>query len=253
MKLSAVIFALVLSACGVSENQVREAVKKNPKIVFDTFEDNPEMFMLAVNHAAEKARRAEGEKQVAAMKLEEENDLKNPKTPKLESSRRLTGTDAGKIVVVEYADFQCPACKMAYDSLRQFKEKHKDQVQFYFKNMPLDFHKMAYPAALYFEAIKKQDRVKAEKFFDYVFQNQREMTDDSFLKKVAADLGADTKKIEAEIKSGDLKKLITEDMNEFQSFGFTGTPTIILNGVTLSGAQRLEELERVAGLTLAKK
>lgn len=235
--------------CASSENQLRQAIKKNPKIIFDAIEDNPELFIEVVNRAAQKAQRSQYEKQLSEMKNEQERDLKNPKQPKLESERRLIGNDSGKIVVVEYADFQCPACRVAHESLKQFKDKYRGQVQFYFKNMPLDFHKMAYPAAQYYEAIFVQDKAKAAQFFDHVFENQREMTDENFLKKAARHVGADLKRVERDLKSDVVKGRIKDDMDEFQGFGFTGTPVLILNGVALHGAQRLEELERVVGLT----
>jgi protein-disulfide isomerase len=61
----------------------------------------------------------------------------------------LAGGSDAEITIVEYADFQCPACRMAYDQLKPIKDKYKDRIKFFYKNMPLDFHKMAMPSALY--------------------------------------------------------------------------------------------------------
>lgn len=241
--------ALAIVGCATNESQVKEAIRKNPKIIFDAIEENPEQFIEVVNRAAQKAQQKQYEKQAAALKAEQEKDLKNPKQPKLSDDRRLMGNSESKLVIVEYADFQCPACKMAFDSLSQFKKKYKGKFQFYYKHMPLDFHKMAYPAASYFEAVKLQDKEKAKKFLDFVFQNQRQMSDESFLKKAAQNVGADVKRVQQDLKSEKIKNIIEEDMAEFQSFGFTGTPVVLINGVALNGAQKLEELERVAKLT----
>lgn len=245
--------SLAMVGCASNETQVKETLKKNPKIVFDVIEENPEQFLEVVNRAAKKAQQSQIEKQISEMKTEQEKDLKDPKKPKLSEDRRLFGDANAKITLVEYADFQCPACKMAYDSLNQFKEKYKGQIQFYYKHMPLDFHEMAFPAALYFEAIKLQNKQKALKFYNTVFAQQRQMSDESFLKKMAAQVGADVKKIQTDIKSDKVKKVIEDDMSEFQNFGFTGTPVIMINGVALHGAQRFEELERVMKLTLNKQ
>lgn len=239
---------MMISGCASNEVQVRQALQKDPKIIFDLIEENPEQFVASVNRAARKAQQKQYEQQLAEQKNEQENDLKNPKKPKLEVSRRLLGSDSGKIVIVEFADFQCPACRVAYDALKQFKLKYKNQVQFYYKHMPLDFHKMAMPAALYFEALRLQDKEKAIQFYDTVFQNQKELSD-VFLKKTAQQVGADIKRLEKDMATDAVKNLIEADMAEFQKFGFTGTPVVILNGVALNGAQPLEELERVAQLT----
>lgn len=238
-----------LVGCATNENQVKETLRKNPKIVFDIIDENPEQFIEVVNRAAQKAQQRQYEKQVADMKAEQEKELKDPKKPKLSDDRRLAGNENAKITIVEYADFQCPACRMAFDSLNQFKQKYKGKIQFYYKHMPLDFHKMALPAAQYFEAIKLQDKSKAIKFYDLVFENQRQLSDESFLKKMAQSAGADLKRLQQDINSDKVKQVIEADMTEFQNFGFTGTPVILINGVALHGAQKIEELERVAKLT----
>ncbi len=251
-KLLVAALAFTLSAC-VTDDQVKETISKNPKIIFEVIEKNPEEFIEVVNKAVQAAQEKQYEKQMTLMKSEEERDLKDPKKPELKDDRRLVGDKSSEIVVIEYADFQCPACRMAYDSLKQFKEKYKGKVQFYYKHMPLDFHKMAMPASQYFEALKMQDKSRALKFFDYVFQNQQQLADAGFLDKVARDVGANMVQLAKDIKSDQIKNLIEGDIQEFIKFGFTGTPVVILNGVALHGAQNLEGLERVLKLTKVAK
>ena len=248
-----VILSLMLIAglvgCATNENQVREALKKNPKIVFDLIEENPEQFIEVVNRAAQKAQQRQYEKQMTEMKMQQEKELQDPRKPKLTDERRLVGNANAPITIVEYADFQCPACRMAFDSLNQFKEKYKGKIQFYYKHMPLDFHKMAFPAAQYFEAILLQDKSKAIQFYDSVYENQSQLSDEAFLKNMAQKTGVNMKKLQQDIKSAQVKQIIEADMTEFQNFEFTGTPVILINGVALHGAQKIEELERVAKLT----
>ena len=247
------ISVLLLASCVTNETQIQDVLNKNPKLLFDLIENNPEQFIDVINRAAQKVQKIQYDKQMSQIKTEQENDLKNPKQAKLDDERRLIGSNNSEITIVEYADFQCPACKMAFDNLNRFKEKYAGKVQFFYKHMPLDFHKMAYPAALYFEAIKLQDKNKAMKFFDYVYQNQRQLTDDSFLKKIANSIGINMSKLMTDIKSEKIKKIIENDMSEFQNFGFTGTPVILLNGVALHGAQSIDELERILKLTSKSK
>lgn len=249
IKILSVTLIILAVGCVSNETQIQKAIKQNPKIIFDLIEENPEQFVQVVNRAVQKAQQKQYEQQIAEIKIEQEKDLKNPKNPKLTDSRRLVGDEKAKITIVEYADFQCPACKMAFESLNHFKEKYKGQVQFYYKHMPLDFHKMALPAALYFEAIRKQDQKKSLKFYNLVFQNQKQMKDENFLNDLAKKSGADMKKLLQDVKSDRIKQIVEEDMNEFQNFGFTGTPVILINGVAMHGAQGMEELERVARLT----
>jgi predicted DsbA family dithiol-disulfide isomerase len=111
--------------------------------------------------------------------------------------------------------------------------------------MPLSFHKMAYPSALYFEALRQQDKNKAVKFYEIVFENSADLSED-FLNKTAVKVGANMQKLAADMKSEKVKKTIEADMAEFQKFGFNGTPSIIMNGVAMTGAQSLEALEAMA-------
>jgi protein-disulfide isomerase len=249
-KFTVALVLLMLAGCISNESQVREAIRKDPKIVFDAIEENPEQFMESVNRAAQAARKKEYENRAAQIKAGQERDLKNPRQPVLAKERRLQGDDAAKIVVVEYADFQCPACRMAYESLEAFKQKYKGKFQFYYKNMPLSFHKMAMPSAIYFEAVRLQGNDKANKFYDYVFQRQEGLQGgDKFLKEAAKQAGADLKRLEKDLQSDSVKKTIEWDMKEFENFGFTGTPVVIVNGVALEGAPGFEDLERVVEQT----
>ena len=241
-----------LAACATQESKIAEYLKKNPKIIFDVIEDNPEQFLEVVNKAARKTQELQYSKQNAEMKQQQESQLKNPLNPELTEEKLLFGSSKAPIVIVEYADFQCPACRMAHESLKKIKEKYKDQVQFYYKNMPLDFHKMAMPAARYFEAVKSVNKEKAEKFFNLVFEQQNQMRDESFLKKTIKQLGLNPQIISEKLKSKDVESNIASDMNEFQKFGFTGTPVIVVNGVALNGAQPPEVIEKIIEMTKKK-
>ncbi len=84
-------------------------------------------------------------------------------------------------------------------------------------------HEMAEPAAHYFEAISMQDKAKAHKFYTLMFENQRKL-DESFLKSSAQKVGANMAKLEKDIRSETIRKMLQEDMEEFEKFGFNGTP-----------------------------
>jgi protein-disulfide isomerase len=252
MKFLALVAVVTLTACS-PQSQIESAIRNNPKIVFQAIEDHPTEFIETVNRAVASAQKKQAEKQVAEVKGRQEEDLKSPKTPRLEEKRRLSGSPRGKIVLVEYADFQCPACGMAYEGLKKFKEVHKNDIQFYYKNMPLSFHKLAMPAAITFEAVFQQGAGKAEKFYDYVFSHQRELAESDFLRKAVMISGADPAKVERDKNSVTVETIMADDLAEFEKFGFTGTPVLIMNGVALEGAQRYEELERVLAMTEARR
>ena len=254
MKTNAVIFALsflLLASCATSDSQIRDYLKKNPQVLFDVIEENPELFIETVNKAARKAQGANQEKQMADRQQRLDEQMKNPLKPIISKERLLAGNPQGKIVIVEYADFQCPACSMAATSLKTVLDKHKDKIQFYYKHMPLDFHPMAAPAARYYEALMIQDRAKAKKFYEQVFEGQKNLSE-KYLKEIAKKTGADMNKLAADIKGEAVAKVLAEDREEFIQFGFTGTPVILVGGIALEGAQPPEAIERMMEL-LTKK
>jgi protein-disulfide isomerase len=240
--------ALVLAFAGCASNnekQLAEMLKKNPEILYDVIEQNPAEFLTVLNRAAKKAQEQMYATQMSQQQKEMDEEIKNPKKPAIDDVSRLYGTNKAKITIVEYADFQCPACRVAHQSLKELKKRKGEQIQFHYKHMPLDFHPMAMPAAQYFEAIKMQDPKKAYAFYNYLFENQKQLTDEAFLKKAAAFVKADLRKIALDMRSEKVQKRINEDMAEFQKFGYTGTPVVIINGVSMPGAQPVEQLENM--------
>ncbi len=237
---------MVFAGLGCASNDERklaEMLKKNPQILYDVIEQNPAEFLTVLNRAAQKAKEQMYASQASQQQQAMEEEMKNPKKPVVDDSSRVFGNAQAKITVVEYADFQCPACGMAHQSLKELKKRKGDQIQFHYKHMPLDFHPMAMPAAQYFEAIKLQDSKKAYAFYNYLFENQRQMKDEAFLKKAAQTVKADMKRLSADIKSEKVQRRIEQDMEEFHKFGYTGTPVVLINGVSMSGAQPVERLE----------
>ena len=253
MKLQLVTLVSSVSLVGACvSGDIRGTIQENPDIVFDVIEENPERFLEVFNRAADTAKRKHYENRAAANAKRRQEELKNPRSPKLDPARRLSGSDTSDIVVVEYADFQCPACSAAFTGIEKLKEKYGSRVAFYYKNMPLSFHPMAGPAAQYFEAILLQDRVKAAQFHAHVFRNQGSLSSEDFLKKAAKLVGADMGRLAKDIKSVVVTQRIAEDMAEFEKFRFTGTPVVVLSGITLEGAQGLAGLEEVVELTSKK-
>lgn len=246
-KAFAVLPFVALAAC--AQSGTKEYLEKHPEVIFKAIEDNPEAFMAAVEKAAGKARRSQAEAQREEMRRQQQEDLKNPKTPALEMSRALTGGPSSEIVVVEYADFQCPACAMAHESLKELKGKYGAKVRFHYKNMPLNFHPAAMPAAQAFEAVRLMKPGKALATYDWLFENQNKLSSPDFVAAVAKQAGVPLADLKKKMASEEVAKLIESDMAEFEKFGFTGTPVVIVNGVAMHGAQPVEAIERMIETT----
>ena len=62
------------------------------------------------------------------------------------------GPDSAKVKVVEFSDYQCPACKSIESHLKTLITSYGDQVQLVYRNFPLPQHKNAMAASLAAEA-----------------------------------------------------------------------------------------------------
>lgn len=72
---------------------------------------------------------------------------------------RTTGKTGAKVIVFEYADYQCPGCGAAFSTIKNIQETYKDKVTFVFRNFPLtSIHPNALAASSVAEAAGQQGK-----------------------------------------------------------------------------------------------
>lgn len=247
--------AFLFASCAPNSKQLKEAIEKDPTIVFAAIEKAPDKFIEVVMKAQQDAQKVAGEKAQEDEKKQREEEFKNPLKPEIQPDRVIFGNKNAPITIVEFSDFQCPYCTRGYQTMQQIKKEYGDKVRVVFKHLPLDFHPLAMPAARYFEAIAQQDHAKAEKFHDYVFENQGAMKDkgEALFKEGVKKVGADLKKVEAALKDEKITQRIAADMEEAKKFSFSGTPGFIVNGVSLKGAYPIASFKEIIDRQLSDK
>ena len=124
------LITIFLGACATQESKIAEYLKKNPKLVFDVIEENPEQFIEVVNKAAKKAQEAQYSKQILEIQQQRQEQINKPLKPDLKDRQLLYGSEKSPITIVEYGDFQCPACKMAHETLKKI-------IRGFFQQVPL--------------------------------------------------------------------------------------------------------------------
>ena len=239
--------------CAPSASKLKEMIEKDPSIVFGAIEKNPDKFLEVVNKAAKEAQAKSAQKAQDEETAKREEEFKNPLKPVIDEKRAFYGPADAKITIVEYSDFECPFCSRGFNTIQEVKKAYPGQIRFVFKHLPLDFHPKARPAAEYFEAIAMQSSEKAYKFHDMIFENQDKLKSqgEAFMKEAAKKAGADMAKVAKDIKSEEVKKRIDADIAEAQSFGISGTPGFLINGVSLKGAYPFPEFKTIIDKHLA--
>ena len=105
-------------------------------------------------------------------------------------------------------------------------KQNTEKVKIAFKNLPLQMHDLAQPAALAALAADKQ-----EKFWEYhdkLFAEKK--IEQASFDRIAEELGLDLVKFRIDMKSEALANQLRNDMVEAQQLGITGTPAVFING-----------------------
>lgn len=160
----------------------------------------------------------------------------------------MTGSKDAKVQVVEFADFQCPACAQAAPVLKRLMEEYKDNkdVNFVFRNFPLDqIHRNARIAAEAAAAANEQG--KFWEMSEMLFAKQAEWgvsTNplDSFL-SYANGLGLNQDQFKQSVEMRKHKDIIDTDSQDGTSVDVNSTPTIFVNGVK-ADSYRYEALKQ---------
>lgn len=146
-----------------------------------------------------------------------------------EDSHRI-GT--GKVQVVEFGDFQCPACAQAHPDIKKLEEEFKNDITFIYRNFPLPIHANAQPAAEAAEAAGAQG--KYWEMHDKLFETQTQWSSladpTSVFSQYAEELGLDKERFINDVTTKAYKTRISDDQSAGYSVGVSGTPTFFING-----------------------
>ncbi|MDE2213144.1 MAG: DsbA family protein [Patescibacteria group bacterium] len=171
----------------------------------------------------------------------------------------IVGSPDAKVVIVEYADFECPYCSLIYPTLKSIVASSSGQVAWVYRNFPLDsIHPQARPAAEAAECIAAELGNNAFwQFVDIDFNNQSELGPD-FYPKVAAELGANPTTFAQCVANKEYDSRINTDEAEAVANGGQGTPFTIVVGkdgtmVPFSGALPEAEVSAIVQSVLAKQ
>jgi protein-disulfide isomerase len=181
-------------------------------------------------------------------KAEFEDQFKNP--VKIEAGNApVKGNPSAKITIIEFSDFQCPYCKRGYETMEKVLEAYPNDVKVAFKQLPLDFHKEATPAAKASLAAHKQG-----KFWEYhaeLFKNQGKLGS-AYYDELAKTLGLNVDKFKKDKASPEIEKQVKEDAALGAQHGIQGTPGFFVNGIAVKGAYPVEHFKMIIDKLLAK-
>jgi protein-disulfide isomerase len=140
----------------------------------------------------------------------------------------VRGDGHGKVVVVEFSDFQCPACAHAESTVRTMQQQLGRDVALVWKNLPLDeLHPLARLAAEAALAAGAQGQFWP--MHDRLFANQRSL-DRASLERFARELRLDVARFRQALDSGAYRARVDADVALADRLGVSGTPTFFVDG-----------------------
>ena len=148
--------------------------------------------------------------------------------------------DQCEITIIEFSEYQCPFCARVLPVAKKILDRYRGRIRWVVKDLPLDFHKRARPAAIVAGCAAEQG--KFWHMYHELFQNQDSLEDDDFI-KYAKKIKVYNKDFKDCIAKPDKQnQRIDRSMDQAFRYSVNGTPALIVNGEFFSGAVPYEKL-----------
>jgi len=165
------------------------------------------------------------------------------------------GDKNAKVTLVEYSDFQCPACGYFYGLVKNLEKDFPKDFAVVYRNYPLEqVHKYALLASQAAGAAGVQG--KFWEMHDMIFEKQSEWSVSSDVLGsfvvYAKTLGIDVEKFKTDINSKEVNDKIQGDLADGNNQNIQGTPTFFVNGKQIQNPQNYEEFKKLIDTEINK-
>jgi protein-disulfide isomerase len=160
----------------------------------------------------------------------------------------VKGNRDAKIVLIEYSDFQCPACGFYFPLLKKLEEEFGENIAIVYRHFPLSsIHPNAKAAAYAAEAAGKQG--KFWEMHDLIFSHQTEWSDkgnvDEIFVRYAQILNLNIDQFKKDFSSKEIKQKIENSYKNALKLGLDSTPTFFLNGKKIPNPRDYEDFKNI--------
>ena len=152
----------------------------------------------------------------------------------------IQGEADAAVTLVEYGDYECPHCRVAYPLVKRIERHFGSRLRFVFRNFPLtQIHPYAEPAAEVAEFAASQG--KFWEMHDQLFENQERLGEELF-SELAIELGLDGASLVKALDEGAFTSRVRSDFTGGVRSGVNGTPTFFINGERHNGPADYDHL-----------
>ncbi len=163
---------------------------------------------------------------------------------------RIRGEPSAPVKIVEYTDFECPACAAANGLLKDLFIRYEGRICLEHKHFPLPRHAHATRASIFAECAA--DQGKFWPLEDALFKSQKSWAEmfsvDAYFTELAVSLGLDGVRLTACVNSVDAERRVKKDLEEGKTLDVNSTPTFFVNGKRVVGGTFMaQEVEKILG------
>ncbi len=178
------------------------------------------------------------------------------KPPLVTSDDPVAGSPSAKVTLMEYADFQCPACAAFHPMVKQLLAEYKDKIYFVYRYFPLiNIHKNAMISAQAAYAAGQQN--KFWEMHDMLFETQNSWADSQNPEATFADyaekLNLDINKFNSDIESDKAKSFVQDTYSNGLAIGINSTPTFYINGTRIENPRTYDDFKSLIENEINKK
>ena len=170
-----------------------------------------------------------------------------PRAPVSIKDTPLRGAADAPVVVVEFADYECPYCQQTQAAIDAIEKDYKGKIAFAYKDMPLPNHAHAQKAAEAAHCAEAQG--KYWEYHDLLFKSKA--LDVPQLKEHARELKMDGDAFDKCLESGAQVDIVKKQFTEGVELGLQGTPGFFVNGHVYASALTPEQFREIIGQELA--
>lgn len=213
-----------------SEADARKFYDANIEKIPGTFAESKEQIMQLLSRQVQEKAESDF---VATLRKGAviEINLKEPEAPYYNISiddQPVKGGATAAVTIVEFTDFECPACAVTQPIIDEVVKEYGDRVRLVVRDYPLyTNHPNAIKAAEAAEAAREQG--KYWEYVDLLFKNQQALGTDNLI-EYARQLGLDVAKFQQSLTSGKNLAKVQRDMADGDKIGVDSTPTLFING-----------------------
>ena len=195
--------------------------------------DNPEVLVESLNRLQQRQRIAEQQRKRQAVGLHRRALLEDPDTP-------VMGNPKGDVAIVEFFDYRCPYCRKVALTIKKVLEEDGN-IRLIMKEFPILGPQSEQAARAALAAVKQG---KYEEFHWALMTKPGDMSA-PHIRKMAREVGLDVKRLEDDMKSPDIERMIQLNRQLATALGIRGTPAFVIGKALVPGAVDLSTLKKL--------